>query len=139
MTTTDYTKPVTLIRLTSPAHHSVVEFAYTPRYSRWTVLKYSPVRGQTAMDAWGNCGQSDLANPEREHTVTHGSTTLGYAELQRMVGHLCLSEWIILEHRPYNGPCGHYECTAADTAFAVEHEKMKEAHKQHAAEFGAAC
>jgi len=114
---TDYTQPVTLIRLTHRISASVVEFAYTPRYMKWTMLKYNPCEGQTASDAWIRYCEEGLARgDERFEEITHGATDLVMPEIRKVVGYLALNGWVIVENRPYNGPSGYYECNAAAAA-----------------------
>jgi len=122
MTTTNYTNPVTLIRLAHPTNLSVVEFAYTPRYMRWTMIKYNPGAGQTASDAWNRLCESDLIKPVKFEAISHGATSLYHDELVSIVGHLVLTGWSITENRPYDGPSGYYECSAAETSQAAEAE-----------------
>jgi hypothetical protein len=119
MTTTNYTAPVTLIRLRHPDHLIVVEFAFTPFYSRWTMIKYDEGRGQTPSDAWTRYCEDDMVKPSRFDSVSHGATDLYYADIERIVGHLALNGWTVAESRKYTGPTGYYECVAAGTAFAV--------------------
>jgi hypothetical protein len=114
---TDYTQPITLIRLAHPIRLSVVEFAYTPRYMKWTMLKYNPGEGQAASDAWIRYCASDLARgDERFEDITHGATDLAYSDIRKVVGYLTLNGWQVLENRPYTGPSGYYECNAATAA-----------------------
>lgn len=113
---TDYTQPVTLIRLAHPARLSVVEFAYTPRYSRWTMLKFNPGEGQTASDAWIRYCEDNLFKPSHFDSISHGATNLFHNDILKIVGHLALHGWYIRENRPYNGPSGYYECNAANAA-----------------------
>ena len=120
MTTTDYTKPTTLIRLANPTNLSVVEFAYTPRYMRWTMLKYNPGTGQTAMDAWYRyCGEP-MFKPAKFDSISHGATDLYHDDILKIVGHLVLQGWCITANRQYTGPSGYYECNAAMAAEAEE-------------------
>ena len=120
MTITNYTKPVTLIRLRHPDHPTIVEFAFTPRYARWTMLKYNPGKGHTASDAWGRYCETDLFKPLKFDSVSHGATDLYYADIERIVGHLALNGWSVAENRKYTGPTGYYECNAANAAEAED-------------------
>jgi hypothetical protein len=120
MTTTDYTKHITLIRLAHPTNLSVVEFAYTPRYMRWTMLKYNPGEGQTASDAWLRYCGDPMFKPSRFDSVSHGASDLYHNDILKIVGHLVLNGWSITENRPYTGPSGYYECNAANAAEAED-------------------
>ena len=114
--TTDYTQPLTLIRLAHPARLSVVEFTYTPRYMKWTMLKYNPGEGQTASDAWTRYCGDPMFKPAKFEATTHGASDLSYHDIMLIVGHLALNGWHIRENRPYTGPSGYYECNAANAA-----------------------
>ena len=120
MTTTDYTKPVTLIRLAHPTNLSVVEFAYTPRYATWKMLKYNPGAGQTASDAWNRLCESELFNPAKFDAIAHGATNLHYHDIEHIVGHLALNGWVVTDNRKYTGPTGYYDCNAAEAAEAED-------------------
>lgn len=114
---TDYTQPITLLRLTHPARLTVVEFAYTPRYSRWTMLKYNRGEGQTASDAWTRYCGDPMFKPAKFDETTHGASDLLHNDILTIVGHLVLQGWQITDNRHrYTGPSGYYECNAANAA-----------------------